>query len=224
MMPVAYLVMAAALFASTQAHGPWGVAFAPRDASAPRPAIVYLHGMWASPEDSCATFEPGATAFGFLVCPRGNAPMEGGRMWSGGWADAARQVHAALDAAQSMAPGKLDASGGGTLIGYSNGAWFAVQGALAEPHRWTGLVLLSMKVDLEVAKLRAAGVERVLLGAGDKDMARAAMEATARATDAAGLPARFVSLGSGGHAFPDDMSERMRAAIAWVRGQTSPPE
>ena len=222
-MPLPYLFLAVTLFAATRTHGAWGVAFAPLDDSAARPAIVYLHGMWATPEDSCAIFERAATPFGFLVCPRGNARMDdGGPMWSGGYADAARQVHAALDAAEAMAPGRLDRSGGnggGTLVGYSNGAWFAVQVALGEPGKWTGLVLLSMRVDLDAAKLRAAGVKRVLLAAADKDMTGAAMRATARTVDAAGLPSRFVSLGPGGHAFPDDMGDRMRDAIAWVRGE-----
>jgi predicted esterase len=216
--PLSYLVLAATLFAATRAHGAWGVAFAPQDDSAARPAIVYLHGMWATPEDSCAIFERAATPFGFLVCPRGNARMpDGGPMWSGGYADAARQVHAALDAAEAMAPGKLDRSAGGTLVGYSNGAWFAVQIALGEPGKWTGLVLLSMKVELDAPRLRAAGVERVLLAAGDADMARGEMERAAAAAQSAGLPARFVSLGAGGHAFPGDMGDRMREAIAWVR-------
>ena len=60
-----------ACLASLRGHGAWGVAYAPLDASAPKPAIVFLHGMWASPEDSCGAFEHAATPFGFLVCPRG---------------------------------------------------------------------------------------------------------------------------------------------------------
>jgi hypothetical protein len=55
------------------------------------------------------------------------------------------------------------------------------------------------------------------LGAGDKDGARDAMKALAARTDAAGLPARFISLGPVGHAFPADMDARMCDAIAWVR-------
>jgi predicted esterase len=198
-------------------HGEWGVAYRPQDASSPRPAIVYLHGMWASPEDSCGVFEQAATPFGFLVCPRGNAPLGEGRMWAGNYASVAPQVHAALDAASSLAPGKLDRKGGGTLIGYSNGAYFAVEVALSEPGRWTGLVLLSMRLELDAARLRAAGIRRVLLAAADKDGARASMQALAERTDAAGLPTRFVSLGPGGHEFPADMSGRMCDAVAWVR-------
>lgn len=205
------------VFAMPRAHGAWGVAFPPADTSEPRPAIVYLHGMWASPEDSCGYFERGAAPFGFLICPRGNAPLGEGRMWAGTYATVAPSVHAAMRAAEAIAPGKLDRSGGGTLVGYSNGAYFAAEVARAEPGRWTGLVLLSMRLDLDGAELRAAGIRKMVLGAGTHDGAYASMRALAERTSAAGLPTRFMSLGPGGHAFPRDMDERMCAAIAWVR-------
>jgi predicted esterase len=223
----------AALFASPRAQGDWGVAYAPVDRATRQPAIVFLHGMWASPEDSCEPFESAATPFGFLVCPRANAPMgdagPGYMMWSGGYADAARSIHAALDAADALAPGKRAAQGG-TLIGFSNGAYFAAEVACSEPGRWSGLVLMSMKLDLDRTRLVRAGVTRVLLAAGDRDEARTSMQDLASrlnhehgaergALDGGGaLEARFMSLGDVGHAFPSDMATRMCAAIAWVRG------
>ena len=221
----------AALLASPRAQGDWGVAYAPEDRAAPKPAIVFLHGMWASPEDSCESFESAATPFGFLVCPRANAPMgdagPGYMMWSGGYAEAARSIHAALDAADALAPGKR-AGQGGTLMGFSNGAYFAAEVACSEPGRWSGLVLMSMKLDLDAKRLARAGVTRVVLAAGDRDGARTSMEALAARLnrepgDGRGGPAleaRYMSLGDVGHAFPSDMGARMCAAIAWVRGST----
>jgi predicted esterase len=174
--------------------------------------------MWASPEDSCAHFEPAATPFGFLVCPRGNAPLGEGRMWSGTFVDAERQIRAALAAAETLAPGKLDRNGEGTLIGYSNGAYFAAEVARAEPGHWTGLVLISMKLNLDAAALRAAGVRRVALAAGQQDGAAESMAALAARLRASGLDARFISLGPGGHPFPPDIATRMSEIVAWVRG------
>jgi predicted esterase len=205
------------LLGALRAHGAWGVAYPPADASEARPAIVFLHGMWSSPEDACATFEPAAAPYGFLVCPRGNAPLGEGKMWAGTYASVSPNVRAALDAAAALAPGKLDRTGGGTLVGYSNGAYFAAEIALHEPGRWTGLVLLSMHLELDAARLRAAGVRRVVLAAGDKDMATASMKALADALDSNGLPARFVSLGAGGHELPRDLDSRMVEPVAWVR-------
>jgi predicted esterase len=207
-----------ALFASMRAQGAWGVAYAPADVTARRPAIVFFHGMWASPEDSCPIFERGATRFGFLVCPRGNAPLGTGRMWAGTYVDADRQMRAALAAAQALAPGKLDATAGGTLIGYSNGAYFAAELASAQPGRWTGLVLMSMKLDLDATRLRKAAIRRVVLAAGDEDSACAPMRRLADRLTSQGVQARFVSLGPGGHPFPSDLAERMVDVIAWARG------
>ena len=205
------------LSAAVRLHGGWGVAYPPADAGAPRPAIVYLHGMWASPEDSCGLFERSATALGFLVCPRGNAPLGDGKMWAGTYASVAPRLHAALDAAASAGPVPMDRASGGTMMGYSNGAYFAAEIAQAEPMRWTGLVLLSMHLELDAARLKAAGVKRVVLGAADKDGARDSMKALADQLGAGGLSARFVSLGPAGHELPADLDARMCEPIAWVR-------
>jgi predicted esterase len=178
---------------------------------------VYLHGMWASPEDSCGFFAHAAAPFGFLVCPRGNAPLGDGRMWKGGYATAAPQVRAALEATGRQWEGKLDGARGGTMMGYSNGAYFAAEIAASEPGKWTGLVLLSMRLELDVARLRAAGVRRVAFGSGDRDEARDAMKTLAERMNAAGLPSRYISLGPGGHELTTDMNGPLCDAVAWVR-------
>jgi predicted esterase len=211
------LAWVATVLASPQAHGAWGVAYPPADPTTPRPAIVFLHGMWAGPEDACPPLRDAATRFGFLVCPRGNTPFDAGTMWTGTAAEAAGPLRTALDEAARLTPGKLDRAAEGTLVGYSNGAYFAAELARAQPGRWPGLVLLGMNLDLDPARLLAAGVRRVVLAAGEQDDTRAPMQALAQKLDAAGLSARFVSLGPGGHAFPPDMASRTCAMIAWVR-------
>ena len=202
------------------AHGAWGTAYATSDG--PRAVILYLHGMWASPEDSCPLFARAATAHGIVVCPRGNARLaDGSHYWAGGHRAIAPRLDAALTEAAALASSAQrdrDAStGDGTLVGFSNGAAFALQVALAEPGRWTGLVLMAMRLSLDPKKLEAAGVRRVLLAAGDLDGARAAMEQEAKRLVAAGFDARYVSLGRVGHSFAPDMDAWMRDALAWVR-------
>lgn len=234
-----------ALAAAARMQGAWGVAYPPArgvagaransdrandagsrsgnaDARETKPAIVFLHGMWAGPEESCGAFEQGAAPFGFLVCPRGNAPQGQGRMWAGTYADAARSIQAAIRAttaasATGASAPVLDASRDGTLIGYSNGAYFAAEVAMAEGGRWTGLVLLSMKLDLDATRLKNAGIRRVVLAAGDKDGVRASMLQSAVHLTESGLTTRFLSLGPGGHELPSDISARMCEAIAWAR-------
>jgi len=208
------------LLGSTRLTGSWGVAYPPADASTPHAPIVYLHGMWATPEDSCHLLAHAATARGFLVCPRGNSDAPGeGRMWTGTYATVAPSLHSALATASALSPGALDRQAAGTLVGYSNGAYFAAEIALHEPGRWSGLVLLSMRLDLDADKLRAAGVHRVVLAAGDKDGARDSMRAQAARLSAAGLSVRFMSLGDVGHELPvpPGIDATLAEALAWVR-------
>lgn len=207
------------LLGSTRLAGTWGVAYPPAGPSAPQAPVVYLHGMWATPEDSCPLLEHAATAHGFLVCPRGNSPSPGeGRMWTGTYATVAPSLHAALATASALSPGEMDRNAGGTLVGYSNGAYFAAEIAVHEPGRWTGLVLLSMRVDLDADRLRAAGVRRVVLAAGDRDGSRDVMRAQADRLTAAGFPARFMSLGDVGHELPvpPGIDATLAEALAWV--------
>lgn len=216
---LAVLATTLAAGASPRARGAWGLAIGPAEEASPEPPIVFLHGQWGSPAEQCLVFERAATEFGFLVCPRGNAPLADGYMWTGTYVDAQRQIRAALAAAEALVPGKMDRAGDGTLIGYSNGAYFAVEVACAERGRWSSLILLSMKLKLDPARLRGAGLRRILLAAGEQDGAREWMQQAAEQLRTAGLEARFMSLGPGGHPFPPDMAERMIEAIRWARGR-----
>ncbi|MGZ3453070.1 MAG: alpha/beta hydrolase [Polyangiales bacterium] len=185
----------------------WGIAFV-----AGKLPIVYLHGMWASPEDSCSYFERAATKLGgLLICPRGNRPAAQGGAWGGTLAEKRRS----LDAAIAELGTETDTEG--TLLGFSSGAAFAVDLAIAEPGKWTGLVLMSMKMDPRAKQLKAAGVRRVVFAAGELDASYPSMVAATKSANAAGLEAKFLTLGKVGHHFAVDMEDRMAEAIAWVR-------
>lgn len=208
---------ATASAAPRSSSGPWGIAHTPRDVSRPRPVVLYMHGMWASPEDSCSFFEEAAAPHGFLVCARGNAPLGAGNMWGGADASVAARVGVAIDAADALAPGMVDRTAPGTLIGFSNGAAYAVRIALAQPGRWSGLVLMAMDLVVDAERLKRAGIARIVFAAGDLDGSRASLERASRAANTAGLPSRYVSLGPVGHHFAKDMVAKMTDAIAWVR-------
>jgi predicted esterase len=150
------------------------------------------------------------------VCPRGNARAGGGFTWSGGYAIAAPRLEDALARADAVAPSML-AREDGTLIGFSIGASVALSVAIAQPGRWTGLVLMSMQLAIDPAKLRASGVRRVVLAAADDDGARASLVRAADTLARSGVSARFVSLGRVGHHFARDMDAIMADAVAWVR-------
>jgi predicted esterase len=180
------------------------------------PPIVYMHGMWASPEDSCSYFESAAAPHGFLVCARGNTPFGAGHRWGGDIGAVAARVGSAIDAAEALAPGAM-VRRGGTLMGFSNGASFAMKLAVAQPGQWSSLILMAMDLSPDAAALKRAGIARIVFAAGDRDGSHASLERAARAMDAAGIPSRYVSLGPVGHSFAPDMVAKMTDAIAWVR-------
>lgn len=192
--------------ASVRTHGRFGATFDPGAAPG---LIVYMHGMGASPEDSCRTFEPAAIANrARLVCPRGNAKKSEGGAWVGNLDD---RRHS-LDQLMPVRPA------GGTLMGFSIGARVALQIALSEPGKWSGLVLMNQKMELSRDELARAGIQRVVLCAGEYDASYPVLFAEKQKLVKAGFAARFVTLGPVGHHFSADMEARMVEAITWVRG------
>ncbi len=192
--------------ASVRTHGRFGATFDPGGAPG---LIVYMHGMGASPEDSCRTFEPAAIANrARLVCPRGNAKKSEGGAWIGNLAD----KRYSLDQLMPVRPA------GGTLMGFSIGAHVALQLALSEPGKWSGLILMNQKMVLTKSDLERAGIQRVVLCAGEYDASYPVLHAEKEKLARAGFPVRFVTLGPVGHHFSADMETRMVDAITWVRG------
>jgi len=66
-------------------------------------------------------------------------------------------------------------------------------------------------------RLKASGIERIVLGAGDLDGARPIMQEAARRLDTSGIQVRYISLGAFGHCLPHDVGETLREALAWAR-------
>lgn len=176
-------------------RGDFGILY---DTGGPK-LLVYLHGMGASPEDSCSFFERAAD--GALLCPRGNG---GPKAWTGPLSERRKSVDLALAKVSART---------GTLIGFSIGARFALDLALADPGKWPALILMSQKLPLTTELLDRAGVQRIVLAAGELDGSYAAMRAQATAL---GARARFVSLGKVGHHFAVDMEAVMVDAVTWV--------
>jgi hypothetical protein len=84
--------------------------------------------------------------------------------------------------------------------------------------RVRGILAQGAHVHFAAEDLRALGV-RVALAAGDLDRAAPAMQAEARRLERAGVPARFVSLGSDeGHFTSVSTGRTVAQLIDWCRG------
>ncbi|MCC6214959.1 MAG: hypothetical protein IT376_08830 [Polyangiaceae bacterium] len=193
------------------------IAYPPR-AGRQRGLAVFLHGMCDEPEWECPRVSDGVADHGWLVCPR--APLRcsgGGSIWPGD----DRHV-AAVDASVSrfdreVAP--IDASAPRTLIGFSLGALRAAELVQRRRGGWQSAILIGAKVQLDARRLRAAGLERVVLMAGERDMMKWHMVGQARALARAGFPVAFVSLGPVGHTLPRVLPDAVRRSLLWAGGE-----
>lgn len=185
----------------------------------PAPAVVYLHGMCGEPENGCAWLADGAASFGWLVCPRANGACAGGgpgASWSGNLAARRASIDDALAVAAREHPGAIDLVARTVLVGFSQGAYLALDLALATPQKYKGLLLIGAYVDPPRAALERAGIERVVFAAGDYDGARPAMQRAAERLAREGFSARWVSLGRVGHTYASNPKETVRDALVWL--------
>ena len=200
--------------------------YPPKRGGERRPLVVMLHGMCDPPENECPFFSNTVTQFGWLACPRARLRCNGGgTMWS--WQGKYETVNAAVDRVRQHGASGIDTDGDRILIGFSLGALAAMDIAHRGEGKWEKLILIGAKVYPNATLLKRAGVRRVLLASGDRDMMRWHMTEQARRLDRQGVPSTFMSLGDVGHWFAPDMDTWMTGALQWVQqeepeGQTEP--
>lgn len=188
------------------------------DRSVPRPITVMLHGMCGLPENECPHFASTVTRDSWLVCPRATkACPNGGATWS--LQGRSETVEAAVARVVERYPGRVDPNAERTLIGFSLGAFVALDLAEEDPGRWSRLVLIGAKIHPDAAKLQKNGVLRVLLASGDFDLSREHMVAVERRLRKSGTVSTFMSLGGVGHRFAKDMPGWLSRALEWIHGE-----
>jgi pimeloyl-ACP methyl ester carboxylesterase len=186
---------------------------APPDRTAGRATFVYLHGICGLTVNGCPHFDD---APGWLVCPQANTVCSnGGSAWGGSTSDKAAVVDRALDAARAQWP--ESAAAPVILVGFSQGAYVAMDVARARPGRYAGLLLLGADTS-STARLRASRVPRVALVGGAYDMMSPKMRASAVDLARVGVPARFESLGAVGHTYvaEDGTDDVLTSMLDWL--------
>lgn len=195
------------------------LAFPPRAPSPSRPlTVVYLHGIHGRAENGCPWLREGASELGWLVCPGANEPLANGTFsWAGTAADQRNVVARAERAAQAQG---ADPERATVLVGFSQGAFVALDLATRHLGHYGGLVLIGANVAPSRATLEASGVERIVLAAGDLDGASGPMKRATERLRREGMDARFVSLGRIGHSYETTDKEGLRDAIVWAGGSS----
>jgi LysM repeat protein/predicted esterase len=103
-----------------------------------KPVIVYLHGRGNQPALDCQRWAPIARKLGWLVCPSGPEDRGTGRGWQSNWAVGQKIVMASIAALRERFGRRVQLYGN-TLIGFSEGAFVAMNIGVREPrvfNRW----------------------------------------------------------------------------------------
>ena len=194
-----------------------GVVIFPARGAGPHPLTVLLHGMCGDPARSCSHFADEVTRTSTLICPRASQRCDGGgSSWPASGVPEA--VERAVTRAKAELPDTIDDSHGRTLIGYSMGAFRALQIAQASSGKYPRVMLIGANISVNQSLLTQNGVERLLLCAGNWDMTHDHMQREAERLRRAGLSARFLDLGPVGHFFTPSFANYLPSALSWLRG------
>jgi predicted esterase len=182
-----------------------------------RPITVVLHGMCGHAENVCRIFQREATAGEHLVCPRASEPCPGG---GSSWASRGFEpaIEHAVERATTILGERVDAARGRTLVGYSLGAFRALELAQHGGGRYWRLMLIAGRVQPNLKLLRASGVERLLLGAGAWDSTYEHLKRQRASLERAGIRSEFLSLGAAGHAFAPSFAQYLSLGWEWLYG------
>lgn len=192
------------------------LAYPPREAGK-KPLVVMLHGMCDAPDNECPAFAGSATSDRVLLCPRANLRCDGGgTIWSGKPELRVSLVNDAVARAGVAMNDTVDTSVKPTLIGFSLGSFVAVDVAQRAPGKYKNLILLGAKIEPDAKLLKAAGIESVVLGAGDRDMMKWHMVKVAADLQKKGVRATFMGMGDVGHWFAEDMNGWLTKAMSFL--------
>jgi predicted esterase/LysM repeat protein len=187
-----------------------------------KPVIVYLHGRGGHPEADCRRWASLARRYGWLVCPSGPVPYGDGRAWDNNWPSAHHATMAAINALRDKY-GRRVQLWGNTLIGFSEGAYAAMNVGVREPrtfNRW--LILAANSKYWGGPGLEALGsaknrVRRVFLITGEHDGVVEGTHQVEEWLKQAGVPTRVLTPSNMGHETPlEKKTEMYRAALTWL--------
>ena len=199
--------------------------FKPRgSAGRPRPILMYLHGRGGNPAEDCRKWAKVGTQFGWVVCPAGPGDNGGGgRSWSNGAGDAQKVIDGAVEALRAKYHGKVQRRGN-VLIGFSEGAFIAMQVGLKDQHTWTKWLILGASEQYWGGDVTEAldaenkrRVRRVYLLTGEND---GVAQNTVKVGDTLKknkVPVKVRLVPGLGHEVPSDrMVSTYRRPLAWL--------
>jgi predicted esterase len=195
--------------------------FKPR-AKGPKPILMYLHGRGGNPAEDCRKWAKVGSQFGWVVCPAGPGDNgTGGRTWSDAGA-AQKVIDGTVQALRDKYKGRVQRRGN-VLIGFSEGAFVAMQVGLKDQTTWTKWLILGASEQYwgtdvtEALDTEKRKVRRVYLLTGEND---GVAQNTVKVGDQLKknkVPVKVRLVPGMGHEVPGDrMVSTYRRPLAWL--------
>jgi LysM repeat protein/predicted esterase len=188
-----------------------------------RPVLMYLHGRGAQPAGYCQRWAKVVRRFGWLVCPQGPEDRgEGKRGWGGSWAAGRRTAMAALEALRARYGRRVQLYGN-TIMGFSEGAFMAMNVGLMEPRAFNRWLILGADTDywgphqLQALERNRGRIRRVYLITGQQDLVHDEIPKVKQWLTRAGVPVRVSTPKDLGHTVALETKPSMyKAALTWL--------
>lgn len=188
-----------------------------------KPVIVYLHGRGGNPAEDCRKWARVGTQFGWVLCPSGPEDRgEGARGWSNNAALGGVVTKAALDALRAEFKRRVQLRGN-VLIGFSEGAFVAMQVGLHDPQTWSRWLILAANDQYwwgDAKNLLAENrrrIRRVYLLTGETDEVAPNTLRVADILKETKIPHKVRIAPGMGHEVPADrMRSTYRRPLAWL--------
>ncbi len=187
-----------------------------------RPILVYLHGRGNDPEADCRHWAPVARRFGWLICPSGPVAHNSGRAWNNSWPSGQHAVMGSIHALREKFGRRVQLFGN-TLIGFSEGAFVAMNVGVREPHTFNRWLILGADTSywggsgLEALKDAQNRVRRVVLITGARDQVVEDTRKVAGWLEGARVPLRLQTPGDLAHEVAlERMPGLYESALRWL--------
>jgi predicted esterase len=188
-----------------------------------RPVLVFLHGRGGNPERDCAKWGRVAREFGWVVCPSGPEDRgDGARGWANNWMAAKSVVDKAMAALRDKFGRRVQLRGN-TLIGFSEGAYVAMNVGVREPEVFNRWLILAANDGYwggegqDELERRYAHIKRVYLLTGEHDEVVGSTRRVFQLLDDAGVHVMMRIPEDLAHEIPEDrMRTLYRRPLRWL--------